>query len=464
MFDPIDDGNDEDDFFDPTDPARRLGPSSTCFGSVPGGTSDYTFSCIGDTDGVFNPTEVCNGEAGSVTEDDRPDWPPNQIDITGTWMQSKVDLTKYKGRRVRLRYLVSTIRGDAENWEEQFTFNPAPEDDGWWVDDIQVDSALVNPAVFSLDVKANSTLPACGVACSSLSARVTVVSEQPTCDGGGDGSALGEPCSSDAKCISIAGAGAQCQRVVNPGSIILDAPGQVVELNALGFDDTSVANACQSGALQFRFMANGSTVLRDCSENAVYIYAPTATTTYNVGVRCSSLTSCTDTENVFAQVACPSTGGLGRFPLITASGPGEFFWDPLVPETDRHDPIPSVWQVYRGPLADLPNYGTGSVIASNQTGESFIDGAVPGSNTYYLFARDGSTVGLGCNELPFSWSEGDSAEVDSLGTQGLCDDGGDGSALGDPCDYSSQCEAPNSGDATCIFPTNRDDNPTLPAP
>src|SRR4029079_16688370 len=30
LFDPVDDGNTEDDYFDPTDPERRLGPSSTC--------------------------------------------------------------------------------------------------------------------------------------------------------------------------------------------------------------------------------------------------------------------------------------------------------------------------------------------------------------------------------------------------------------------------------------------------
>ena len=30
IFDPTDDGNTEDDYFDPTDPNRRLGPSSGC--------------------------------------------------------------------------------------------------------------------------------------------------------------------------------------------------------------------------------------------------------------------------------------------------------------------------------------------------------------------------------------------------------------------------------------------------
>ena len=44
-FDPIDDGNTEDDFFDPTDPERRLGPSSTC-------KPEFIFAYMGET---FNP-------------------------------------------------------------------------------------------------------------------------------------------------------------------------------------------------------------------------------------------------------------------------------------------------------------------------------------------------------------------------------------------------------------------------
>ena len=42
-FDPVDDGNNEDDFFDPSDPGRDQGPSSTCL-------PEFTFSCMGDTD------------------------------------------------------------------------------------------------------------------------------------------------------------------------------------------------------------------------------------------------------------------------------------------------------------------------------------------------------------------------------------------------------------------------------
>src|SRR6185295_7809394 len=42
MFDPTDDGNNEDSYFDPTDPARRLGPSSTCY-------PEFAFAYSGDT-------------------------------------------------------------------------------------------------------------------------------------------------------------------------------------------------------------------------------------------------------------------------------------------------------------------------------------------------------------------------------------------------------------------------------
>jgi hypothetical protein len=138
MFDPVDDGSTEDDFYDPTDPNRRLGPSSTCF-------PQFTYSCVGDTDTPFQVDNICNasvqpgaGDAGDLG--------------TGTWVQSKVDLTPLRGRRIKLRYLVSSLKAEAENYEEQFgsaqdPFNPNPGDDGWWIDDVTIDETLSNPAI-----------------------------------------------------------------------------------------------------------------------------------------------------------------------------------------------------------------------------------------------------------------------------------------------------------------------------
>ena len=53
MFDPVDDGTTEDDFFDPEDPERRLGPSSTCF-------PEFAYTCVGNTDDPFQPQNICN--------------------------------------------------------------------------------------------------------------------------------------------------------------------------------------------------------------------------------------------------------------------------------------------------------------------------------------------------------------------------------------------------------------------
>ena len=47
LFDPIDDGNTEEDFFDPGSPTRRYGPSTTCY-------PERSFVHQGDTEGFLN--------------------------------------------------------------------------------------------------------------------------------------------------------------------------------------------------------------------------------------------------------------------------------------------------------------------------------------------------------------------------------------------------------------------------
>jgi hypothetical protein len=59
LFDPTDDGNDEDSFFDPADPTRRLGPSSTCY-------PEFAFVRQGQTDHTktFDVNDVGNASDG----------------------------------------------------------------------------------------------------------------------------------------------------------------------------------------------------------------------------------------------------------------------------------------------------------------------------------------------------------------------------------------------------------------
>jgi hypothetical protein len=143
MFDPIDDGSTEDSFYDPLDPERVYGPSSTCY-------PEAAWASMGETDELFNPENVGNA-----------DGPPLQgIWGIGTWVESKFDLSRFRGRSIRLRFLVSAMQIlPNDDWEEYLAWNPNPGDNGWWIDDVTVDGALTTPASMAPDLHDNSALP-----------------------------------------------------------------------------------------------------------------------------------------------------------------------------------------------------------------------------------------------------------------------------------------------------------------
>jgi hypothetical protein len=141
-FDPIDDGTTEDDFFDPTDPGRRLGPSSTC-------GPRRVYAHLGDTGLPFDPAALGDaidgpGLAGSLG--------------MGTWVESRFSLERFRGRRIRIRFLGTSLKSSFRSWEQIYQFNPTPNDDGWWIDDVTVSDTLEHPASLAVDVKDNSLL------------------------------------------------------------------------------------------------------------------------------------------------------------------------------------------------------------------------------------------------------------------------------------------------------------------
>jgi len=143
MFDPIDDGTNEDDFFQPQDPARRYGPSTTCY-------PEYAFANLGDTDVPFDPENLGLADGPGL----EGTWG------IGTWINSKFDLSGLRGRAVRLRFLVAAMQiVPNEDWEEYLEWNPNPGDNGWWIDDITVRDALMLPATVATDSLDNSGLP-----------------------------------------------------------------------------------------------------------------------------------------------------------------------------------------------------------------------------------------------------------------------------------------------------------------
>jgi len=150
-FDPIDDGNDEDSFFDPTDPLRHLGPSSTCF-------PEFSFTWQGDTDDPFDPENLGN----DPNNGGRPVEGPGLEGATGvgTWVEPIFDLDRFRGRRIRLRFLETGLKvGSFVDYETLFVHNPHPGDDGWWIDDVTITDTLATAATLAVDNKDNSLLP-----------------------------------------------------------------------------------------------------------------------------------------------------------------------------------------------------------------------------------------------------------------------------------------------------------------
>jgi hypothetical protein len=255
-FDPYDDGNDEDDYFFPSDPQRRFGPSSTCY-------PEFVFSRMGAVhfNAAFDPADI-----GAAS-----DGPGLQGSFgPGTWVESKFSLARWRGRRIRLRFLVTSLESNPfVSQQDALLWNPTPADDGWYIDDIRVTNTLFTAATVSVDTTDRSGLPACAAGCGSVTAFLDATPSNP------------EP----------------------------DAP---VTLDASG----SSPDACPGG-LHYRFWSDrnlngvygdGPDVLhRDWSSNPILVDTPIDTNTlYGVEVRCASEPACAASASEEVLVQCPS--------------------------------------------------------------------------------------------------------------------------------------------------------------
>ncbi|HEX5043626.1 MAG TPA: hypothetical protein VFV75_12010 [Candidatus Polarisedimenticolaceae bacterium] len=358
-FDPTDDGNTEDDFFDPTDPDRRYGPSSTC-------GPEFVFSHLGATfwSTPFSATDIQHASDGPGLQGVRG---------PGTWVQSKFDLARYRGRRLRLRFLVTTIEvATTVTMQQVFGWNPYEADDGWYIDDLQVTNTLASAATVSTDTADRSALPACGPVCGSLTASVTAT----------------------------------------PSTTV--EPDQEVTLDASG----SMADQCPGGMLHYRFwrdwnqnglLGPGDTVLREWGPGSSATDVPNGTMGYGVDVRCSTRPACAGKATVVVPLVCQSIDP-APFPTpITWAADYEVVWTYT---THRVDAI-------RGDLDALRASGgqfnaTVQLCLLNDTYEdSFTDAVVPdpGEGFYYLVRQVDSAPVCGFD----SWRTGSPAEVPGAG-------------------------------------------------
>jgi len=347
MYDPIDDGNGEEDFFDPSDPMRLLGPSSTCF-------PEFSFTYVGDTYSPYSP-----GLLGQAS--DGPGL-PGALGI-GTWVESVFNLQRFRGRNVYLRFLTTALdNGGSYSYQGVFNHNPDPGDDGWWIDDVAITDVLTSPATVSVDDIDNSSLPDCGAGCSSVSA--------------------------------VLGA--------TPAEALV-APGSVVELDLLD----STADSCVDGVLQFRFWedqdadgqvgAANDKLLRDWTNDALIVAAPTQSTAYVGEVRCSTAPGCNGSAARLVAVNCPASGALGGFPAVTATSPATLEWGTAIDA-----------EFTSGELSTVNSYAThasGALIGASSFDISSDLPAV-GQGDWYLFRGPG-VLGSGsyCNDTT-TWDAG----------------------------------------------------------
>jgi hypothetical protein len=331
-FDPIDDGNTEDDFFDPTEPSRELGPSSTC-------VWQWVWSFQGDTS--ENPFDVAN--VGHATT------PPESSDApslgTGTWVRSEVDLSRFRGRLARFRFLVTSIKLSAETYHDQFGDNGSG-DDGWWIDDIVVDETLAEPAVFSNDAFLLGSCSGTGEPCiGQCRLSLAPCSDTEPCDAEEGDCVI--PCPPGDVCAGPPpDCGANCTEAqlnifvepdgpLNPASVTTSEPDEQVTLNFRAPVDPqtgaepSWVDACIDGGLEFRFCISGDPdgdgplePDADCDDPSdgggcatcvpqwwvgwMLFPSPDVVTTYAVEMRCSSVPGCTDGRTIEIFVECPS--------------------------------------------------------------------------------------------------------------------------------------------------------------
>jgi hypothetical protein len=276
IFDPIDDGNNEDSFFDPTDPDRLFGPSSTCW-------PEFVFGRQGQTDyrKRFDVTDISQASDGPGLEGCSgggclPANTANAIFNPGTWVRPRFSLKQFAGRVLRFRFLFTSIEVGGTQTMDLFFGRPnIIGDDGWYIDDVHVDAALTSPVVINPDSATITPIP-CG-ACAAITPAL--VSTPATSSG----------------------------------------PGQIVTLEARG----STVDRCLNGVVQYQFWvdANGNGVvgdagdllLRDWTDNATLIDAPLVTTQYGMRARCSTDTTCDSATSSIAlnvSVTCPTTAML----------------------------------------------------------------------------------------------------------------------------------------------------------
>jgi hypothetical protein len=240
----------EDDYFDPNDPERRLGPSSTCF-------PEFVFAHMGDwssNNPVNSGRAFVPGETGAVGG--------------GIWVKSVFSLDSFAGQSIRVRLLFTglELNGPSGNrWAEFFGNQLGNATRGWIIDDFVAKGLIDAPAQLVPDTKTPpiSTCP---------------IDPDPS-----------TPANEAACNTATSNAGPD---LVSP------APGFLVTLDGSGSD----LDSCVNGFIEYRYSSQGE-VVKDWSNDFIFRDNPVFGTEYQLDVRCSVDPECTDRANIQVNMA-----------------------------------------------------------------------------------------------------------------------------------------------------------------
>ena len=193
---------------------------------------------------------------------------PGAVAPTGgaLWVKTRFSLANYLGARVQIRWIASTWEFDLNGPTEDYhTYGHGWEnslnDDGWWVDDIQITGAItsqVSPQA-DADPAPAASCPAPGSECNPASGADHGYTVVLTATGSDNDSAFEK--------------------------------GENVTFSAV---NTTNPGGCADGVTEFQFKRNG-VVVQDWSAHAFYKEGVQADGTWQVLARCSSNAACTTT-------------------------------------------------------------------------------------------------------------------------------------------------------------------------
>jgi hypothetical protein len=189
------------------------------------------------------------------------------------WVKSRFSLANYIGQRVQIRWIATTWEFDLNGPTQDYAtyghgWENSLNDDGWWVDDINITGAITSQVSPVADVHTPpaSTCPAAGTECNP---------------------ALGT------------------DHGFNPVLVAADSDGDGIfekgENVFFSAVNTTNPGGCANGVTEYRFLRNGQ-VVQDWSAQPAFQEGVQVDATYQVLARCSATAVCTTTTGASASV------------------------------------------------------------------------------------------------------------------------------------------------------------------